>query len=430
MLKCLPFLPIYRAATAGVAPLTPLFLYWRSQQGKEDRARLAERFGKPSLPRPHGKLAWLHGASVGESVALLPLVEKLTVRGFQILLSTSTTSSAAIMAARLPAGSIHQYLPLDVGKYMAGFLDYWRPDLALIAESEIWPNLFFEARRRKIPMILVNARMSPRSFRRWRALAASCGDLLGCLDLCLAQSEEDAERFAALGAAHVLVAGNLKYDVAPPPADPKVLAQLAGRIGTRPTWVAASTHPGEDEIVLSVHRALSARLPSLLTIVVPRHARRGPEIAALAETQGLAFLQRTQDATAAPLPQVYIADTMGELGLFFRLAHIAFLGKSLVGSGGQNPIEAAKLGCAILHGPLVGNFAEVYKILDDARGACCIDNADTLARALTILLADAAKLRSVSRIASETVKKLGGASSTIMKTLEPHIAQLLINQCA
>ncbi len=430
VLKSLPFLPIYRAATAGVAPLTPLFLYWRSQQGKEDRARLAERFGKPSVLRPHGRLAWLHGASVGESVALLPLIEKLAARGFQILLSTSTTSSAAIMAARLPAGSIHQYLPLDVGKYMAGFLDHWRPDLALIAESEIWPNLIFEARRRRIPMVLVNARMSPRSFRRWRPLAASCSDLLHCLDLCLAQSEEDAERFIALGAAHVLVAGNLKYDVAPPPADPKVLAQLAGRIGTRPTWVAASTHSGEDEIVLSVHRALVARFPSLLTIIVPRHARRGAEIAALAETQGVAFLQRTQDAAATPLPQVYIADTMGELGLFFRLAHIAFLGKSIVGSGGQNPIEAAKLGCAILHGPLVGNFAEAYKILDDAHGACCVNDADALARALTLLLADAAKLRKVSRNASETVKRLGGASNAIMQALEPHIAQLLINQWA
>ena len=430
MLKCLPFLPIYRAATAGVAPLTPLFLYWRSQQGKEDRARLAEQFGKPSLPRPHGKLAWLHGASVGESVALLPLVEKLTVRGFQILLSTSTTSSAAIMAARLPAGSIHQYLPLDVGKYMAGFLDYWRPDLALIAESEIWPNLFFEARRRKIPMILVNARMSPRSFRRWRALAASCGDLLGCLDLCLAQSEEDAERFAALGAAHVLVAGNLKYDVAPPPADPKVLAQLAGRIGTRP-HMGRRLDPSRrrrDSLVgapCSVGPVAKSfddcRPASCAPRSRDRRTGRNPR-----SCFSPAHAGRDRRSSSASLHRRYD----GRARTFFRLAHIAFLGKSLVGSGGQNPIEAAKLGCAILHGPLVGNFAEVYKILDDARGACCIDNADTLARALTILLADAAKLRSVSRIASETVKKLGGASSTIMKTLEPHIAQLLINQCA
>jgi 3-deoxy-D-manno-octulosonic-acid transferase len=430
VLKALPFLPIYRATTAGVAPLMPLLLYWRSQQGKEDPARLEERFGRPSIPRPRGRLAWLHGASVGESIALLPLIEKLAARRFQILLTTGTTTSAAVMAARLPAGSLHQYLPLDIGKFMGDFLDYWRPDLGLIAESEVWPNLFFEARRRRIPMALVNARMSPRSFRRWRPLAASLSDLLGGLDLCLAQSAEDAERFIALGVAHVQVAGNLKYDVAPPPADPKMLAHMAGRIGTRPTWVAASTHPGEDEIVLSVHRKLAARFPSLLTIIVPRHARRGAEIAALAQAKGFACLLRTQDVTAAPLGEVYIADTIGELGLFFRLAHIAFLGKSLVGSGGQNPIEAAKLGCAVLHGPLVGNFSEAYKILNDAQGACRVEDADALARAVAALLSDAAKLRKMSRIASETVKRLGGASNRIMEALEPQIAQLLLNQCA
>jgi 3-deoxy-D-manno-octulosonic-acid transferase len=430
VLKALPFLPIYRATTAGIAPLMPLLLYWRSQQGKEDPARLEERFGRPSIPRPRGRLAWLHGASVGESIALLPLIEKLAARRFQILLTTGTTTSAAVMAARLPAGALHQYLPLDIGKYMGDFLDYWRPDLALIAESEVWPNLFFEARRRRIPMVLVNARMSPRSFRRWRPLAASFSDLLRGLDLCLAQSTEDAERFTALGAAHVLVAGNLKYDVPPPPADPKMLAQMAGRIGTRPTWVAASTHPGEDEIVLSVHRKLAARFPSLLTIIVPRHARRGGEIAALAQAKGFAALQRTQDVSAAPLGEVYVADTTGELGLFFRLAHIAFLGKSLVGSGGQNPIEAAKLGCAVLHGPLVGNFTEAYKILNDAQGAYRVEDADALARAVAALLSDASKLRKTSRVASETIKRLGGASNRIMEALEPQIAQLLLNQCA
>jgi 3-deoxy-D-manno-octulosonic-acid transferase len=430
VLKSLSILPVYRAATTGVAPLTPLLLHWRSRQGKEDPARLKERIGKPSMERPRGRLAWLHGASVGESVALLPLVEKLTARGFKVLISTGTITSAAVMAARLPAGAVHQYLPLDVAKYMAGFLDHWQPDLALIAESEIWPNLFFEIRQRRIPLVLVNARMSHRSFRRWRLVPASCRDLLGNVDLCLAQSQEDAERFAFLGAPHVLVTGNLKYDVAPPPADPNDLAQLAGRIGARPAWVAASTHPGEDEIALSVHRQLQARFPNLLTIIAPRHARRGVEIAALAGARGETFLQRTQDSAAATIPGVYIADTMGELGLFFRLAHIAFLGKSLVGAGGQNPIEAAKLGCAILHGPNVGNFAEVYQILDEAHGAGRIGNADTLARALAILFTDAAKLRKMSRAAGETVERLGGASNMIMKAIEPHIAQLLADRAA
>jgi len=430
VLRSLPILPIYRVATTGVAPLTPLFLYWRSRQGKEDPARLGERLGRASAARPSGRLAWLHGASVGESIALLPLVEKLAARGFKILLSTGTTTSAAVMASRLPVGSIHQYLPLDIGRYVASFLDHWHPDLALIAESEFWPNLFFEVQQRRIPMALVNARMSARSFRRWLPLASSCSDLMSRVDLCLAQSDADAERFAALGAPHVVVAGNLKYDVPPPPADPATLARLAARIGTRPTWVAASTHPGEEEIALAVHRALLTRFPDLLTIIVPRHARRGAEIAAQAHSRGIAALRRSLDTTPAPLPAVYIADTTGELGLFFRLSRVAFIGKSLVGSGGQNPIEAAKLGCATLHGPHVDNFAEVYKILDDARGAGCVGDGDTLARALSILLADAAKVRKMARAASETMKRLGGATNTIMKAIEPHIAQLMVDQCA
>jgi 3-deoxy-D-manno-octulosonic-acid transferase len=428
--RSLPILPLYRAATAGIAPLTPLLLYWRSQQGKEDPARLGERLGRPSAARPSGRLAWLHGASVGESLALLPLIEKLAGYGFKILLSTGTTSSAVLMAARLPAGSIHQYLPLDIGRYVASFLDHWRPDLALIAESEIWPNLFWQVQRRGIPLVLVNARMSQRSFRRWQPLAGSYGHLMNGIDLCLAQSQEDAERFAALGTPHVQVAGNLKYDVAPPPADPNLLARMTARIGGRPTWVAASTHPGEEDIVLHVHRALATRFPDLLTIIVPRHPRRGDEIATRAQTQGLAFLQRSQDNAATALPHVYIADTMGELGLFFRLSRVAFLGKSLVASGGQNPIEAAKLGCATLHGPHVDNFAEVYRILDEARGAGCVGDADTLARALALLLADAAKARKMSRAASETIARLGGAANTIMKAIEPHIAQLMVNQYA
>lgn len=430
VLKSLPILPLYRAATAGVAPLTPLLLYWRSQHGKEDPKRLSERFGRSTLVRPPGRLAWLHGASVGESIALLPLIERLAARGFKILISTGTTASAAIMAARLPAGSVHQYLPLDVGKYVANFLDHWRPDLALIAESEFWPNLFFETQRRGIPMVLVNARMSARSFRRWQPLAAACADLMRRVDLCLAQSQEDAERFAALGAPHVHVTGNLKYDVSPPPADPSSLARLAARIGTRPTWVAASTHPGEEDIAFGVHRALLNRFPDLLTIVVPRHVRRGADVASQAEAKGLVPLRRSLDSAGTPLPHVYIADTMGELGLFYRLAHVAFLGKSLVGSGGQNPIEAAKLGCATLHGPHVGNFAEVYRILDEARAAGCVGDSDTLARALGILLADGAKARKMSRSASDTMKRLGGATNRIMKAIEPHIAQLMIDQCA
>jgi len=427
--KGLPILPIYQAVSASFAPLSPLVLYCRRKWRQEDEARSAERFGWPSLARPTGPLAWLHGASVGESLALLPLLEKLAARGFNILLSTGTTSAAAVVAPRLPPGAVHQFLPLDVPQFLARFLNHWRPEIALVAESEIWPNLFAEIKRRAIPLILVNARISQGSFGRWRWLPHFIGTLLEGVDLCLAQSEGDAERFAKLGIKHVKVVGNLKYDVLAPPADRQVLASLAGRVGARPVWIAASTHCGEEDVVLSVHEVLAQRLPDLLTIIVPRRARRGDEIAALASTRGLPAVQRSRESPEDSLRGVYIADTLGELGLFYRLASIAFVGRSLVRpGGGQNPIEAAKLGCAILHGPFVDNFTEVYRVLDEARGAATIADADTLARVVALLLADVGKLRRMARSASETVQHLGGASTAIMGAIEPHIAQSMVER--
>jgi 3-deoxy-D-manno-octulosonic-acid transferase len=427
----LPILPFYRAASAGLAPFSPLLAYYRCRKGQEDPARVGERFGYASLARPDGQLAWFHGASVGESLALLPLLECLAARGFNVLLSTGTISAASVVGPRLPAGAFHQYLPFDIPKFLERFLDHWRPDLALVAESEIWPNLFTEIKHCSIPLILVNARMSEQSYQRWRYCPGFIAGLLDSVDLCLAQSAADGERFSDLGMRRVHVVGNLKYDVLAPPADPQELATLAGRIGARPTWVAASTHPGEDEVAIAVHEALAERFPGLLTIIVPRHARRGDEIAGLAAARGVPALQRSREQRRATLPELYIADTTGELGLFYRLASASFLGKSLIGrGGGQNPIEAAKLGCAVLHGPHVDNFAEAYRALDEARGAAEITDATALARILAVLFADTGKLRKMSRAASEAVDRLGGAAAATMAAIEPHIAQAMVNQHA
>jgi 3-deoxy-D-manno-octulosonic-acid transferase len=428
LIEALPILPIYQAASAAFAPLSPLMLYCRRKLRHDESDRDGERLGRPSEPRPSGALAWLHGASVGESLALLPLVERLAARGFTILVSTGTSAAASVIVPRLPAGALHQFLPLDVPQFLSRFLDYWRPDLALIADSEIWPNLFLALQRRKIPLMLVNARISESSFKRWQWFPRLIETLLSTVDLCLAQSDADAERFVMLGARHVKVAGNLKYDVSAPPADRQSLAALAVRVGSRPIWVAVSTHRGEEEFVLAAHQAMAQTIPDLLTVIVPRQARRGAEIAGLAAARGLAATQRSSefevDETA--LPDIYIADTNGELGLFYRLAGIALLGKSLLPApnGGQNPVEAAKLGCAILHGPHVANFDPVYRALDDARGAVAVADADTIARVITVLLGDASRMRAMARAASETVRNLGGACDRIMSAIEPHMAQL------
>ncbi len=420
----LPF-PVlaYRAGLTLLEPAAAGLLAWRHRRGLEEQARLPERRGYPGRDRPAGSLVWMHGASVGETLSLVPLVERLTQRGFPVLVTSGTRTSAALMTRRLPPGAIHQFIPLDVPRYMRRFLDHWRPDLALLAESEIWPNAVIELEARQVPLILVNGRMSERSFRRWRRWPAAIGSLLARFSLCLAQSAADAERFASLGAPRVAVTGNLKFDAAPPPADPHAVAQLSGLLAGRPVWLAASTHPGEEEAVAVAHEALLERFPHLLTILVPRHPDRGADIADLVRSAGLTTALRSRGDLPDRAVQVYIADTVGETGLFFRIAPVVFVGGSLVPHGGQNPIEPAKLGAAILHGPHVHNFEDVYAVIDDARGALMVKDSAALARAVSELLANTALTRDMARAAVEAVQALGGAVDRTMQSIEPFIVQ-------
>ena len=421
-------LTVYRAATILVSPLAPALLEWRRRNGKEDAARLSERMGAPGRPRSAGRMIWLHGASVGEGVALLTLIPRLTARGFQVLITTGTVSSAQVLAARLPSAAIHQFAPLDAPRFLKRFLDHWRPDMVLIAESELWPNLLIEASRRSIPIALVNARLSQRSYERWRRFPKAIGSLLRRVDLCLAQSSEDAERLSRLGASRVEVAGNLKYDAPAPPVDASQLAALSASIGPRPVWLAASTHEGEERIAIDVHLRLTARFPNLLTIVAPRHVERGADIGALVAAQGLSAARRSLGAAVRPDTNVYVADTIGESGLYYRLAGVCFVGKSLASGGGQNPIEPAKLGGAVLHGPHVANFAEVYRDLDDSRGALQVADAAELAAAVSFLLSDVSAMRRMARAGSETVERVAGACDVILQALEPYFLQLQVER--
>ncbi|MBV9702687.1 MAG: 3-deoxy-D-manno-octulosonic acid transferase [Methylobacteriaceae bacterium] len=416
----------YRIISRSFGLVGPSFLAWRQARGKEDADRISERLGGAGLPRPAGHLAWLHGASVGEGLALLPLVPLLVERGLAVLMTTGTLTSARLLESRLPPGAVHQFVPLDVPKYARRFLSHWRPDIFLLAESELWPNLIFEASRRNIPIVLVNGRMSERSHRGWRRLPGFIGDMLGRVDLCLAQTSGDAERFTDLGAAHVLLTGNLKYDAPPPGADRQELAQLSARIGARPVWVAASTHKGEEEVIANVHRRLAASFPSLLTIIAPRHPERGREVAAMARGKGLNTALRSDRVYPDRATHLYLVDTIGELGLLYRLTGLVFMGKSLVAAGGQNPIEAAKLGCAIVHGPLIQNFGEVYRALDEAGGAVCVDGAEGLVRTLAVLFSDAARLRTMARAAAEAIETFVGATRRTMTAIEPLLSALTV----
>lgn len=425
-------LTLYRLGTTALTPFIGGLLAWRISKGKEDRTRSAERRGYPGRERPPGRLVWVHGASVGETVSLLPIVDRLTRQGLTVLITSGTVTSARLLAERLPNRSLHQFVPLDVSSYVRRFLDHWQPDLVLIAESEIWPNALLEIQQRGIPALLLNARMSERSFQRWRRLPQTAMNVLRLFDLCLAQSEIDGERLERLGAPRVVIAGNIKYDVPAPPANPATVATLSAIIGERPVWLAASTHLGEEDLVLRAHRMLSNEHPGLLTIIVPRHPDRGQEVADVAAAYGLTASQRSHGSLPDRRHDVHIGDTIGELGLFYRLAPIAFIGGSLVPRGGQNPIEPAKLGATIIHGPHVRNFLDVYDALDQQNGdgisgACPVDDARTLAGAVHALLNQPAHARAMARAAAQTVTAMGGAVERTMQAITPYILHMHLN---
>ena len=417
-------LRLYRFLAAAGAPLTSVLLARRLKRGKELGERIDERRGESTAARPTGPLVWLHGASVGELLAVLPLIERLAARDLNVLVTSGTVTSSELAAQRMPAGVIHQFMPLDVPKFVARFLDHWQPQLALFVESDLWPNALMETSQRKIPMVLVNARLSERSFRRWLKLPASIGHLLERFDLCLARTPPDAERLTALGARNVFVSGNLKLDVPALPADEAALAALKAAIGDRPLIAAASTHPGENELIVTAHKRLRAASPGLLTLIAPRHPERGREIAALAREAGLSVVRRADGALPDATTDVYVADTMGELGLVYRVAPTVFIGGSLVRHGGQNPIEAAKLGAAILHGPHVWNFEELYAALDAAHGAEPVDSADKLTAAFAAMLAQPKVRERVGQTGRTAVNALGGALERTMQALEPYLSKI------
>jgi 3-deoxy-D-manno-octulosonic-acid transferase len=417
-------LRVYRSLSTVATPLAGALVRHRLKRGKEDEARVGERKGLTAAARPAGPLVWIHGASVGEVLAVAGLVERMRAMNIHILLTSGTVTSAAIVATRFPADVIHQFIPYDSPRFVARFLDHWQPNLALFVESDLWPNLILAGAERRIPLIVINGRMSQRSFQRWRTAPATMGTLLGQFEMCLVQSQGDADRFSALGSPHVFNTGNLKFDVPAPPVDARKLEQVRQAIRGRTVLLAASTHPGEEEILLDQHRRLATHFPGLLTIIVPRHPERGPQIAQLTEAAALRAATRSRDELPNSQTEIYIANTLGELGLFYRLAPIVFVGGSLVNHGGQNPIEPIKLGAAVLHGPHVGNFAEIYRALDEAGGARLAENGEALVKLSGSWLNDDAARQRASAAGRTVVDRLGGALERTMAALEPYLLQL------
>lgn len=416
----------YRAAGLIGTPFIQRHLRSRCAQGKEDAERLGERLGQPGAARPEGLLIWLHAASVGESMSVLPLIERIRSDWpeFSFLITTGTVTSAQLLADRLPPGAVHQYVPVDLRRPVRRFLDYWRPDAALWVESEFWPNLLLETQRRRIPRALVNGRISPRSHAGWQRLPSVIGRLVGGFDICLAQSPEDADRLSEFGASGVSCPGNLKFAAPPLPADEDTLAELDHAWGGRPRWLAASTHEGEEGAAGDVHIDLMRALPDLLTVIVPRHPERGTEIARYLRERGFSVKLRSARGEVEADTQIYVADTLGELGLWYRLCKVVFVGGSLVPHGGQNPLEPARLGCAIIHGPHMTNFSRISSELAEAGAARTIAREEDLAAAVQELLENDESRTQLSAAAQTYGRSQDESLERIVEALRPMLSQV------
>lgn len=420
----------YRGLGDALYPFAGSWLGWRAKQGKEDRARRRERYGYPSRDRPEGPVVWLHAASVGEALAVLPLVERIRGSGVGLVMTTGTVTSSRIVADRLPEGTVHQFQPLDMRRAVRRFLEYWKPDIAIFAEAEIWPVTVRELQRRSVPQVIVNARMSDRSDARWRRRPTLARKIFSSLSHVIAQSDVDAERYRQLGAPRVAVAGNLKLDVEAPAFDEDALAGLKSRIGDRSAWIAASTHVDEEEAVSRAAALVRRTVTDALLIAVPRHPEHADTFRERLEREGLSVAQRSRGEAIDATTAVYLADTMGETGLFYRAATMAFVGRSLgttkAASGGQNPVEPVLCGAAVLSGRNVTNFRETYAALARAGGVKLVADDRMLAACVVHLLRngeDRDRLRSRGLSALDDLR---GALDRSMGILETYLNPLRV----
>lgn len=402
-------LPLYKFFTAISGPFLSLLLQLRLKAGKEDTTRLPERMGKSAITRPSGQLIWIHAASVGEAQSALILIERLNKKqtNTNFLITSGTLTSANIMAKRLPDNAVHQFYPLDHPKWVQLFLNHWHPDLALWMESELWPNMLLAVKNKNIPAILVNARLSDRSYNRWKLFPCSIKQILSTFQLIMTQTDKDAERYKALKHSNVITTGNIKYSAATLPHNQNDLDALQQSTANRKIWLYASTHEGEEELACRVHTDLKEQHSNILTIIVPRHPERRATIEKTCKIMGLNTTLRGETKI---LPndntEIYVADTLGELGLFYRLSPISMIGRSFShdGGGGHNPIEAGQLDCAVLTGPHVQYQKEIFDDMSDANAIIQIMAEEELLKALETLLNDQAALQTAAQSALEYTK--------------------------
>ena len=422
-------LRLYQAVTALSGPILKILLEKRNKAGKEIPERLLEKQGIPGQPRPKGALIWLHGASVGESLSMLPLIQRLQTQfpDRPILVTTGTRTSAELMAKRLPPGVIHQFYPLDHPAWAKKFLDHWQPSHVLWFESELWPNMLSHLQKRRIPTILLNARMSDRSFAKWQKWPQTIAAILSGFQQILAQSQDDYQHFTALTNQKIDMLGNLKYAAGDLPADAETLADLRHVIGQRPVWCAASTHPGEEEQMLIAHQLVCEKHPDCLLILVPRHPERGAKLEETLDTDLIGPLARRSDGQNLTRDTaIYLADTLGEMGLWYRLAPVVFVGGSFKPVGGHNPLEPARLGCAVLFGPEMFNFKEMASHFAEAGTESTVPDGKALGQRVALLLADSTLRQELADKAKDLALRETTVADRVMERLLPGLQETAV----
>ena len=426
----MPLLRAYRGLTSAGLPIIDLFLRGRVKQGKENLSRIEERRGLASVKRPEGPLLWIHAASLGETQSILSLIDRLRrdKPKLNILMTTGTVTSADLIRDRQPKKTIHQFIPVDRIAWVRRFLNHWKPDLAIWVESEFWPNLLLESKERNIPIILLNARISDRSYKRWKQAQNSAGLLMSCFSIILAQDESVSKRLHSLGAKDVRTIGNLKTEALPLPANASELLVLQDEIGTRPVWLAASTHEGEENIAGEVHKSLLKNVPRILTIIAPRHPQRAENIYKTLSKNGLIISRRSLKESITENVDIYLVDSTGELGLFYRIAQIVFIGGSLIPHGGQNLLEAALLNCAILHGPHMDNFIDIAEELKKADACIKINDAVGLTREIERLHSKIDDAKKMAKAGVIIAKSHHGILDEVLETLEPFLTKVEANK--
>ncbi len=423
-------LHFYKLCSKLCKPLLNLMLERRTRKGKEWIDRIPERKGIASKKRPEAPLIWLHGASIGEAQSALILINRLLADNpkLHILVTTGTVTSAQLMSKNLPERAFHQFYPLDHPKWVERFLEHWSPDMALWMESEIWPNMLQAIKSRSIPAALINARLSDTSFKRWSFLKKTAHTLISTFSIILTQTQRDAQRFKALGAQNVTTTDNLKYSAAPLPYESSELKKLSKEISNRPCWLFASTHKGEEEMAAHIHEHLKKSLPNVLTLIVPRHPDRRDDIRkACTKNDALKIHLRGPHHQGIPEDtDIYVADTLGELGLFYRLTPLACIGRSFSddGGGGHNPIEAAQLNCAVLHGPHVQYQRDIFQEMDEAQAAIALNDEQALRDTITELLSNSEKLKIAQDHAMAFAKNKEAVIERVLHALEPILTQL------